>query len=60
MKTAARRPLFNVRTKPHANVGTVRVRRPVARANAFNTAGAATQIVGSPTPPEVHQGRVPL
>ena len=32
--------------------GNERMRLPVARANAFSTAGAATQIVGSPTPPQ--------
>ncbi len=32
--------------------GTVRTRRPVAAKNAFRTAGAATQMVGSPTPPQ--------
>jgi putative transposase len=32
--------------------GTVRMRLPVAAKNAFRTAGAATQIVGSPTPPQ--------
>jgi len=32
--------------------GNVRMRLPVAAANAFSTAGAATQIVGSPTPPQ--------
>jgi len=32
--------------------GNVRMRLPVAAAIAFSTAGAATQIVGSPTPPQ--------
>src|SRR4051812_46958464 len=32
--------------------GTVRMRLPVALKNAFSTAGAATQMVGSPTPPQ--------
>lgn len=32
--------------------GNVRMRRPVAAKNALRTAGAATQIVGSPTPPQ--------
>src|SRR5262249_61871524 len=32
--------------------GTERRRLPVALKNAFSTAGAATQIVGSPTPPQ--------
>lgn len=32
--------------------GNVRMRRPVALKYAFSTAGAATQIVGSPTPPQ--------
>jgi hypothetical protein len=32
--------------------GKVRMRLPVAAAYAFSTAGAATQIVGSPTPPQ--------
>jgi len=32
--------------------GNVRMRLPVAAKNAFRTAGAATQIVGSPTPPQ--------
>ncbi len=32
--------------------GTVRRRFPVAAKNALRTAGAATQIVGSPTPPQ--------
>jgi len=32
--------------------GKVRMRLPVAAKNAFSTAGAATQIVGSPTPPQ--------
>ncbi len=32
--------------------GNVRMRLPVAAKNAFSTAGAATQIVGSPTPPQ--------
>src|SRR5207237_1959344 len=32
--------------------GTERMRLPVALKNAFSTAGAATQIVGSPIPPQ--------
>src|SRR5574342_416803 len=32
--------------------GNVRMRLPVALKNAFRTAGAATQIVGSPMPPQ--------
>src|SRR5215470_2341174 len=32
--------------------GNVRIRLPVAAKYAFSTAGAATQIVGSPTPPQ--------
>jgi hypothetical protein len=32
--------------------GTERIRFPVAAKYAFSTAGAATQIVGSPTPPQ--------
>src|SRR5215470_12539894 len=32
--------------------GNVRMRLPVAAENAFRTAGAATQMVGSPTPPQ--------
>src|SRR4029453_1020377 len=32
--------------------GNVRIRLPVAAKYAFRTAGAATQIVGSPTPPQ--------
>jgi hypothetical protein len=32
--------------------GTERNLRPVAAKNAFSTAGAATQMVGSPTPPQ--------
>jgi hypothetical protein len=32
--------------------GTERIRLPVAAKNALSTAGAATQIVGSPTPPQ--------
>jgi len=32
--------------------GNVRIRLPVAAKNALRTAGAATQIVGSPTPPQ--------
>ena len=33
--------------------GTERMRLPVAWKNAFSTAGAATQIVGSPMPPQM-------
>ena len=32
--------------------GNERMRLPVALKNALSTAGAATQIVGSPTPPQ--------
>ena len=32
--------------------GTERMRLPVAAKNALSTAGAATKIVGSPTPPQ--------
>src|SRR5437763_1495418 len=33
--------------------GNERMRLPVALANAFSTAGAATQMVGSPMPPQI-------
>lgn len=40
------------RVMPWFFSGKLRMRFPVARKNAFSTAGAATQIVGSPTPPQ--------
>jgi hypothetical protein len=48
---AARRFVYTSVT-PRCFSGTVRRRLPVAAKNAFRTAGAATQIVGSPTPPQ--------
>jgi hypothetical protein len=39
-------------SKPWFFSGNVRMRLPVAAKIAFSTAGAATKIVGSPTPPQ--------
>ena len=38
--------------RPWFLIGSVRTGLPVAACMAFNTAGAVTQIVGSPTPPQ--------
>jgi len=45
-------PIVYTSVMPRFFSGTVRRRLPVAAKNAFSTAGAATQIVGSPTPPQ--------
>ena len=45
-------PLTQTSVMPWFLSGKVRMRLPVAAVNAFSTAGAATQIVGSPTPPQ--------
>jgi len=49
--TAAALPAYTS-SMPWFLSGNERMRLPVAAKNAFNTAGAATQIVGSPTPPQ--------
>lgn len=50
---AARRlRMAYTRAMPWFLSGNVRMRRPVAAKNALRTAGAATQMVGSPTPPQ--------
>src|SRR2546422_10182106 len=45
-------PIVYTSVMPWFFSGTVRMRLPVAAKNALRTAGAATQIVGSPTPPQ--------
>src|SRR3989442_14961773 len=45
-------PIVYASVMPWFFSGNVRMRLPVAAKNALRTAGAATQIVGSPTPPQ--------
>ncbi len=45
-------PIVYTSVMPWFFSGNVRMRLPVAAKNALRTAGAATQIVGSPTPPQ--------
>ena len=48
---SAAAPIAHTMSIPWFFSGIERIRLPVARKNALSTAGAATQIVGSPTPP---------
>src|SRR3954466_11460769 len=50
-KNQCRNPEPHTISIPWFLSGTMRMRLPVALKNAFSTAGAATQMVGSPTPP---------